>query len=188
MHFFLVRYGVGDVQHSRRQTRYGAHLLDIQRISDVAQDLHATRASIHLHRDYQILPWNIDAIVSELREARGRSKRVVVSAGNRRAPLPSPEKLQQVVNGIYASLFPRHAGAFDHSDEGIAFFIGNTLNSALHILLDQTRREHAFIDETRAEHDTPLSAEQIVSEFARGLPHLYETLESDIRAAYDGDP
>jgi serine O-acetyltransferase len=167
-------------------------LIDIQRISDVAQDLHATSPRL-LSRDdlgageHQVVPWNIETIVSELRDARGRSKRVV-SASNRKAPLPSPEKLQQFVNGIYASLFPRHAGAFDHSDEGIAFFIGNTLNSALHILLDQARREHAFIDESRAEHDTPLSPEQIVSDFARGLPRLYETLESDIRAAYDGDP
>ncbi len=132
-------------------------------------------------------PWNIEAIVAELREARGRSKRVV-SASNRKAPLPSPTKLKLVVNGIYASLFPRHAGAIDHSDEGLAFFIGNTLNQALHLLIEQVRREHAFIDETRAEHATQSGPEEIVAEFARGLPGLYETLESDIRAAYDGDP
>ncbi len=137
--------------------------------------------------DQVTLPWNIDAIVSELREARGRSKRVI-AAGNRKAPLPNPKRLQQVIDGVYASLFPRHAGAIDHSDEGLAFFIGNTLNQALHILIEQVRREHAFIDESRAEHDTAFSPEQIVSEFARGLPQLYETLESDIRAAYDGDP
>ena len=86
-----------------------------------------------------VSPWDIDTIVSELKEARGRSKRVV-SASNRRAPLPSPEKLLQFVSGIYASLFPRHAGAFDHSDEGLVFYIGNTLNSALHILIEQVRR------------------------------------------------
>ena len=134
-----------------------------------------------------VVPWNIDTIVSELREARGRSKRVI-QAGNRRAPLPSPEKLQQAIQSIYASLFPRHAGAFDHSDEGIAFFVGNTLNAALHILLDQVRREHAFIDETRASHESSLSAEEIVTAFSRELPRIYELLESDIRAAYEGDP
>jgi serine O-acetyltransferase len=135
----------------------------------------------------ELLPWNIDAIVSQLREARGRSKRVL-AAGSRRAPLPSPEKLQRVITSIYAALFPRHAGAIDHSDEGLAFFVGNTLNAALHTLIEQVRREHAFIDETRAEHDTTLSPEEIVAEFARGLPWLYETLESDIRAAFEGDP
>jgi serine O-acetyltransferase len=164
----------------------------IRRVSDVAQEHPATGPrlavqSVQTIGEDVVSPWNIDAIVSELREARGRSKRVV-SASNRKAPLPSPEKLQFVINGLYASLFPRHAGAIDHSDEGLAFFIGNTLNQALHVLIEQVRREHAFVDEARAEHDTPFSPEHIVSEFARGLPQLYETLESDIRAAYDGDP
>ncbi|WP_045835993.1 serine O-acetyltransferase EpsC [Hyphomicrobium sp. 99] len=132
-------------------------------------------------------PWNIDDIVAELREARGRSKRVVL-AGNRRAPLPSPPKLQRVVEGIYAALFPRHAGAIDHSDEGLAVFVSNSLNEALSVLIEQVRREHAFIDESRAEHDSPLTPDEIVAAFARALPGIYETLESDVRAAYDGDP
>ena len=159
---------------------------------DVAQDLLANNLRLRASNGLSVpeaetSPWNIDAIVSELREARGRSKRVV-SAGSRKAPLPSPEKLQQTINGIYASFFPRHAGAADHSDEGLAFFVGNTLNQVLHSLIEQARREHAFIDETRATHSTSLSPEEIVAEFARGLPQIYVTLESDIRAAYEGDP
>ncbi|WP_415071963.1 serine O-acetyltransferase EpsC [Hyphomicrobium sp.] len=132
--------------------------------------------------------WNIDAIVSELRDARRRSTRVV-SAGNRRAPIPSPELLQQVVSRIYASLFPRHAGAVDHSEEGLTFFVGSTLNEALHLLAEQIRREHGFVDNGRTSGSRPPhAAEKIVELFAQSLPDTYELLESDIRAAYDGDP
>lgn len=132
--------------------------------------------------------WDIETIVSELRNARRRSPRVT-TAGNRRAPIPSPELLQQVVTRLYASLFPRHAGAVDHSEEGLAFFVGSTLNEALLLLVEQIRREHGFVDPSRREDDSkPRPAEAIVADFARRLPSIYTLLEADIRAAYDGDP
>jgi serine O-acetyltransferase len=132
--------------------------------------------------------WNIDTIVSDLRDARRRSQRVVV-AGNRRAPIPSPELLQRVVTRLYASLFPRHAGAVDHSEEGLAFFVRSALNEALILLVEQIRREHGFVDPVlRAQESRPREAEAIVADFARKLPGIYELLETDIRAAYDGDP
>lgn len=135
-----------------------------------------------------IQPWDIEAIVERLRDARRRSLRVT-SAANRRAPIPSPELLQQVVNRLYASLFPRHAGAIDHSEEGLSFFVGSTLNEALLLLVEQIRREQGFVDPSRPDHEKTLNrAEQIVAEFAKQLPQIYELLETDIRAAYDGDP
>ena len=135
-----------------------------------------------------VQPWDIEAIVSGLRDARRNSIRVS-SAGNRRAPIPSPELLQQVVARLYASLFPRHAGAIDHSEEGLAFFVGSTLNEALLLLVEQIRREHGFVDPARHSKESALpSAEAIVADFARKLPSIYERLETDIRAAYDGDP
>ncbi|MET0406887.1 MAG: serine O-acetyltransferase EpsC [Hyphomicrobium sp.] len=138
--------------------------------------------------DRGLVPWDIEQIVGELRDARRRSARVI-SAANRRSPIPSPELLQQVVNRLYASLFPRHAGAVDHSEEGLAFFVGSTLSEALHLLVEQVRREHGFVDNARAAKErSPHSAEKIVNDFARELPKIYELLESDIRAAYDGDP
>lgn len=135
-----------------------------------------------------VLPWDIEAVVSGLREARRQSFRVI-SAANRRTPIPSPELLQQVVNRLYASLFPRHAGALDHSEEGLAFFVGSTLNEALLLLVEQIRREHGFVDPARSvEGKTCRSAEGIVADFANELPEIYSRLETDIRAAYDGDP
>jgi len=131
--------------------------------------------------------WNIEVVVSELREARARSKRVL-SVNNRRAPLPNPTMLRQAIDDIYGALFPRHAGALDHSDDALRFFIGDRLNTALHVLVEQIHREHAFVDETRVEHGSRDKPEEIVGALARDLPRIYGTLESDIRAAYEGDP
>lgn len=131
--------------------------------------------------------WDIERVVRELKEARGRSARVI-TAGNRRVPLPSPEKLQHAIHGIYGALFPRHAGAVDHGDDALRFFIGDKLNSALHILVEQIRREHAFVDETRADGGGQPNPDEIVGNVAQQLPQLYEMLENDVRAAYEGDP
>jgi serine O-acetyltransferase len=102
--------------------------------------------------------------------------------------LPNPTRLRQALDDIYGALFPRHAGALDHSDDGLRFFIGDRLNAALHILVEQIHREHAFVDETRAELGSRDTPEEIVGALARNLPQIYSTLESDIRAAYEGDP
>lgn len=133
------------------------------------------------------LPWTIGAVVAQLTEARARSERVH-KAGNRRGPLPSPQALQDAVSRILAAFFPRHAGATDHSDEGIAFFIGSNLNASLHSIANQIRAEHAFVDEAEGDDGARLTVDEIVAKFAAELPKLYETLESDIRAAYEGDP
>jgi len=146
----------------------------------------APRVLRRTHRNPTVA-WNIEAVVSELREARTRSKRVL-TANKRKAPLPSPIRLRQAIDDIYGALFPRHAGALDHSDDALRFFIGDRLNTALHILVEQIHREHAFVDETRAEHGVRHAPEEIVGAFARQLPQLYGTLEGDIRAAYEGDP
>ena len=151
-----------------------------------ADDDDEPRALRRTHR-HPAAPWNIEAVVSELKAARARSKRVL-TANKRRAPLPSPIRLRQAIDDIYGALFPRHAGALDHSDDALRFFIGDRLNTALHILVEQIHREHAFVDETRSEHGLRRTPEQIVGAFAPQLPQLYHTLECDIRAAYEGDP
>lgn len=135
----------------------------------------------------RIAAWDIESVVAELGEARARSKRVL-SASNRRAPLPDPTRLRKAIDQIYGSLFPRHAGALDHGEDALRFFIGDRLNAALHVLVEQIHREHAFADETRVECASQNTPDDIVGAFARQLPQLYGTLEIDIRAAYEGDP
>jgi serine O-acetyltransferase len=159
-----------------------SHTLDLIRANGELEAIGLTGGSRP-----RIAAWDIESIVTELEEARARSTRVL-SANNRRTPLPSPERLRKAVDQIYGALFPRHAGALDHSENALRFFIGDRLNAALHILVEQIHREHAFVDETRAASEARNTPDEIVGAFARELPKLYATLETDIRAAYEGDP
>ncbi|MGQ0456549.1 MAG: serine O-acetyltransferase EpsC [Hyphomicrobium sp.] len=133
------------------------------------------------------MSWNIETVVDNLRAARRNARRL--QAGDiRKTPLPSRQRLEDVVSGITAALFPRHAGAIDHSVSGLSFYAGDRLNAALWALVEQIENEHAFDDETRATHANAKSPDEIVSEFSELLPRIYELLESDVQAAYEGDP
>ncbi|MDX2259130.1 MAG: serine O-acetyltransferase EpsC [Hyphomicrobiaceae bacterium] len=136
------------------------------------------------------MSWNIDSIVAELREARQRSRRVEIM-NSRGALPPSPARLGEVITDIFAALFPRHAGAQVRTVAEVSYFVGHSLNRALCALLEQVRREFAFTstappgETLAASGRTP---EMILAAFADALPSIYVLLESDIQAAYDGDP
>lgn len=137
-------------------------------------------------KDWRV-PWNIETVVDNLRAARRKTRRLQ-NGDIRKAPLPSTAKLDEVVTGITAALFPRHAGAIDHSVSGLSFYAGDRLNAALWTLIEQIENEHAFDDETRANRANAKSPDEIVSEFSAQLPRIYEMLESDVQAAFEGDP
>jgi serine O-acetyltransferase len=126
----------------------------------------------------------IDSIVGELRKIR------VASLEHRqrrdRPPkLPSRKSLAVVVDGLAAALFPNRLGPAGLTDEGIDYFVGHTLDVALRELCDQVTRELRFAGE---EVDVEHRACQLVREFAASLPDIRLLLDSDIRAAYEGDP
>jgi serine O-acetyltransferase len=132
----------------------------------------------------QQMQCEIDSIVSELRKIR------VASLEHRqrrdRPPkLPSRKSLAVVVDGLAAALFPNRLGPAGLTDEGIDYFVGHTLDVALRELCDQVTRELRFAGE---EEDVEHRACQLVREFAASLPEIRLLLDSDIRAAYEGDP
>jgi serine O-acetyltransferase len=132
---------------------------------------------------------SLAAVVSALCDAnaallRGGGRRL-----GRRA-LPSREALGAIVRDLRAALFPWHFGAPDISAEGLSYFVGRTLDSALAGLEEQVRVGLRF----GCEHDANVCSEcgdrapSIVRTFAAKLPEIRATLESDARAAFDGDP
>jgi serine O-acetyltransferase len=132
----------------------------------------------------QHMQCEINSIVSELRKIR------VASLEHRqrrdRPPkLPSRKSLAVVVDGLAAALFPNRLGPAGLTDEGIDYFVGHTLDVALRELCDQVTRELRFAGE---EVDVEHRACQLVREFAASLPDIRLLLDSDIRAAYEGDP
>jgi serine O-acetyltransferase len=132
--------------------------------------------------------WNIDAIVSDLRDLRVKS---LESRQRRDRPpkLPSRKVLVGIVEGLSAALFPNRLGLPGLGDEGLDYYVGHTLDVALRDLHEQVRRELQFA----SGHELILDADreraiEITREFASTLARVRALLDADILAAYEGDP
>jgi serine O-acetyltransferase len=127
--------------------------------------------------------WGVDDLVTQLRQLRVQS---LETRHRRDKPpkLPSRKELQKILDGLGAVLFPNRLGLPDLNDEGIDYFVGHTLDTLLRELHKQVRRELQFI----AVDDAAERAITITRMFASRLPEVRQLLDSDIQAAYEGDP
>jgi len=132
--------------------------------------------------------WEIDALVAELRELRLQS---LENRHRREHPpkLPSRKILSQIVDNLGAALFPNRLGMPDLTDEGIDYFVGHTLDSLLRELNRQISLELQFVAEQQGlSLDTQSQATDITRQFAAQLPAVRQLIDTDIQAAYEGDP
>jgi serine O-acetyltransferase len=127
----------------------------------------------------------VDALCTENASLlRGRRRKLG------RQALPSREALAGIIGDLRASLFPGHFGASDLSNEGIHYYIGHTLDSALVSLEEQVRRGLLFACTHGEGHCEACEARAtpLVRELANRLPRVRAMLGADARAAYEGDP
>ncbi|WP_292992810.1 serine O-acetyltransferase EpsC [Nitrosomonas sp.] len=103
--------------------------------------------------------------------------------------LPSRKILMGVAEGLSAALFPNRLGSSEFADEGIDYYVGHTLNMTLRELLVQIQHELHYNAglEVLSNEDREQSV-AITQAFAKRLPEVRSLLESDIIAAYEGDP
>lgn len=144
-------------------------------------------------------PWVVASLVEQLRRARvgvaadeaipepvGGEKPSVLA----RHALPSRDALVAITNDLRAALFPAHFGGSDLTNEGMDYFVGRTLDTALQSLQEQVRRGLHFA--CTAEGDEcercDRRAIEVVGAFSRALPAIRALLERDVHAAYEGDP
>jgi serine O-acetyltransferase len=132
--------------------------------------------------------WNIDRIVAELRTLRDASLAARQRIGNP-PKLPSRKALAAIVEGFSAALFPHRLGQRQLAPESIDYFVGHTLDVTCRELLDQILIELDFagggdVDEGELRRH----GGGLVRQFVAGLPEIRRLLETDIRAAYEGDP
>jgi len=140
--------------------------------------------------------WNLDELVDSLRGCRERSplnNRSTIKP----AALPSPKVLTKVMESLMAALYPRRLGPTGAEHGAVALrearideFVGLTLHDSLLALRDQIRIELVARATT---DDSPGLEEQqqataITSRFAVQLPRIRTLLDSDLDAAYRGDP
>jgi serine O-acetyltransferase len=122
-------------------------------------------------------------VVSELGALRRASQQQRYGKG---APpeLPSKRAVLTAIDAITAALYPRHYGPAELSIDDTDAFVASTLDEALEILREQIRRERAVFGEV----DDSRNAQLMVDAFANTLPRVRALLDTDIRAAFAGDP
>jgi len=134
--------------------------------------------------------FDIGAIVGELHQARTRwreSQRRRQEIGGRE--LPSREALAGIVASLSAALFPMRLGPPDLRQESEDFFVGHTLDVALHALRTQVRLELGHQTRlNRALVDIDRPSLDIVRAFGASLGRLRVLLDTDVLAAFHGDP
>jgi serine O-acetyltransferase len=132
--------------------------------------------------------WETQEIVSELRALREESLAARHRTGSP-VKLPSRKVLASVVEGIGAALFPNRLGEQAIAPESVDYFVGHTLELALQKLDEQIAVELVFAERfTAVPDDNRQKAVEITRHFAAHLPQIRRSLESDIQAAYEGDP
>lgn len=135
--------------------------------------------------------WDLDRVVASLRAARAdwrEGQARTQEFGGRE--LPSRETLQKILTALRAALFPMRLGPADLRQESEDFYVGYTLDAALNALLVQVRLELRYAARQTPHSATAieLQAVGIVRDFAAALPQVRRLLDTDVAAAYRGDP
>jgi serine O-acetyltransferase len=134
---------------------------------------------------------DLASVVAQLRDVREQwrvSQRRPRDIGGRE--LPSREALAAIVDGLRGALFPMRLGPPDLRQESEDYYVGHTLDAVMTALLSQVRLElryHARHDNL-ARVDTEARALDVVRDFGAALPGLRALLDSDVLAAFHGDP
>lgn len=135
--------------------------------------------------------WHLEQVVDGLREARRRWREAHARQhdfGGRE--LPSPDAVAAIVAALCGALFPMRLGPPDLRHESEDSYVDHALDVALHALLEQVKLELNYTAWRTglALEDIELRAAGMVRTFAHALPEVRAVLDTDIEAAYVGDP
>ena len=136
--------------------------------------------------------FDLPTVIAQLRALRVRS---LESRKREIHPpkLPSRQVLREIVEGLATVLFPNRLGAGDLNDEGIDYFVGHTLDATLRSLQEQIQRELRFDAEQNGNlhpdgEEIEQRSLQLTRQFAATLPRIRGLLDTDLLAAFEGDP
>ena len=142
--------------------------------------------------------FDIPGIVEQLRSARARwreAQRRTRDPGGRE--LPSRDAVAPIVQGLRGALFPMRLGPPDLRQQSEDYYVGHTLDIALNALLTQVRLELRYDARQHARHhgNEPLDeaefdtrAHALLRDFAASLAGIRTLLDTDVQAAFHGDP
>lgn len=131
--------------------------------------------------------WDLDDVIARLsRPLNSPAQRW--SQTRSHVPLPSREALGRIIERLRAALFPFHFGDADLDVMSSRFLIGHALNESFHGLQHQISREQCLLNPDLPLSETVKIAQTTVNALLQQLPEIKTLLESDIAAAYYGDP
>jgi len=129
---------------------------------------------------------DLQQVVDGLRSARQRWREQHRRGDGRE--LPSRELLACMVQSLSGALFPMRLGPPTLQPETEDFYVGHTLGSALATLRQQAALELRHDARQRGDGAPVADAAELAARFAATLPQVRELLDSDVIAAYQGDP
>lgn len=136
--------------------------------------------------------WNLDQVVAGLRQQRERwreARNRSLDSGGRE--FPARQQVQAIMDALCGALFPMRLGPTELRAETEDYYVGHTLDTALNALFGQVQLELSYTARQRGDNSeagVPARAREIVTAFAAYLPEARALLDSDVEAAYHGDP
>jgi serine O-acetyltransferase len=149
----------------------------------------------HAGRSLLMADFDVRTIVQELHQARQHWRQAHRPHGEVRGiEFPSREALASIVGQLKGVLFPLRLGPPDLRQESEDFHVAHALDSALHALLRQVQIELAY--SAALQHQPPADTDadararalEATRAFAGSLPAIRALLDTDVLAAFQGDP
>lgn len=103
-------------------------------------------------------------------------------------PLPSIEKLKEIVELLKAIIFPGYFGNPIQRQETLPHLIGVNVAKLYELLTEQILRGLYSGNSNQQLNDYPEIAAKTASAFIERLPEIKRMLCTDVKAIYDGDP
>lgn len=134
--------------------------------------------------------WGVNGIVAELRAAREKWR-----AAQQRSlefavrEFPSRDALRDIATALCGALFPMRLGPPELHQEAEDHYVGHTLDTALNSLFQQVQLELGYNLRRQGESGAVEErAAAVVKAFGAELPRLRTLLDTDVEAAFLGDP
>jgi serine O-acetyltransferase len=146
-------------------------------MNNIQEHINANTVQAHLNR-----------IIEEL--CHQESYESVYHRAKHDAPMPSIERLEEIVGLLRAVLFPGYFGNSDVKPETMRYHLGAAIDRIFISLSEQIKRGLCFncpLDADTCEDCDRKSRDKTV-EFLNKLAHIRSLLSTDITAAYEGDP
>jgi serine O-acetyltransferase len=135
--------------------------------------------------------FEIGDIVASLHQARHHWRQTQRPAGELGGiEFPSVDALAAIVAQLKGLLFPMRLGPPDLRQESEDFHVAHALDAALHALLRQVRLELKYSAALQRQLDADVGADALkaTQAFGASLPQIRSLLDSDVLAAWQGDP